>query len=338
MARRKIPDNDLTLKQQQRRARNERYRLKKNETGPHQVLHLVKETQTPSVSKTQKASQTNTQKTIETLTLKTRLETTLPASLPEKHPARLTSAPALETLKKQEPTLPLFVYLRQDLFALVLIAMICAVSFILVTFQIRAYSQIPEFEGLEAITALSIECLLIILSALSARGSIGQRLGSAFLFVALTTTTVYLLHRDSKSNAIGQTEQVRSDENQEINDSERVRSLKDTIERYTAKIAALTPQLDPNKKNTYAAKGENGNLRITKQEIAETEAKIEALGMELQQVQNSGSTKTTSSQKIELIDHDSYFNLVLRVLLLLSSAFLVHTVLRRFDSPRREVA
>lgn len=49
MPRKKIPENKLTVEQRKRRERNERYRLRKNETVSQNVIHLVKDSRKSSV-------------------------------------------------------------------------------------------------------------------------------------------------------------------------------------------------------------------------------------------------------------------------------------------------
>lgn len=229
-----------------------------------------------------------------------------------------------------------FAYVLNDVPAIFLIAMICALSYILVTFQIRAYSELPEFKNLQNVTAICVEVLLIVLSGLSVSGGTVQRLTAILLFLSLSVSTVYLLHRSNKSNELSQTEKLIDDEQKNTDSNEQVVSKKDKIKSLKTKIGLLMYQLDPTKANTYAAKGENGNLRITRQEISAAEAKIETLESDLIKLQEASSAKTSVDKQIKIIENDTYLNLVLRVLLLLSSAFLVHVVLKRFEAFKQE--
>ncbi len=223
-------------------------------------------------------------------------------------------------------------FLSEDVTSLLLITMIGALSYLLITFQIRAYAQLPEFKGLQNITAVSVEILLLVFSALSMHGKTMHRLAATFLFISLSASTVYLLHRNTQSEGLAKTEKLNSDESKSMSNNEEVKSNKEEIARYTSKISILLLQLDPTKHNTYAGKGENGNIKNTNLEISEAEKKIEALKGELKLLERASEPKKLLEIQTTLVTQDTYFHLILRVLLLLTSAFLVHIVLRRFDA------
>jgi hypothetical protein len=225
-----------------------------------------------------------------------------------------------------------FAYLSNDVSALCLIAMIGALSFILITFQIRAYAELPEFKGLQNLTAISVEVLLIVLSALAFSGKFIQRFAAVFLFLSLSTSTVYLLHRNSKYGELSQTDKLKGDEHKNTENDESIKAKKENINSLKTKIQLLMHQLDPKMPNTYAAKGENGNLRITRQEISVAETKVETLETELATMQKSIASKFSTDKQIKIVENDTYLNLILRVILLLSSAFLIHVILSRFEA------
>lgn len=327
MPRPRTPDCELTHEQRKRRERNERYREKLRSARQKNLKPTHKAKQSLAIEKPQQISNISENRVLKDVSneiaSKTERETTRSAiSLvenPDPLPNRLAHSKLLNYLG--------LIFLGSVL------ATCCMLSYFLQLEMYESLHILPtlSFAGIEftKITAVLVELLLVLLAGLALSGrNVTEKVSACALFLVIGGGNAVLLWHGQEVSLHHTITAATVKSQAALRNNGTVLRLTDQRRALEQQRDALIKQIDINNTGSFAASGAIGLVRDSMTKLDQIQSRIENIDREILS-NTEGSVPQRRIRDQIMYERTTLAAEVFRILLLMVTAFLVHSILVR---------